>query len=70
MPAKKVTEEKQAGDAPVVHLISLRAQENYHNGAISGGVGANWRAGEVRQVTFTQFEQLMSDRARVFERVK
>lgn len=65
-----VTEEKpvvkvEAKPAP---KIKLKAGTNYHNAAIAGGVGVYWRAGEVREVDWEQYQQLLADNYR-FERV-
>lgn len=57
-------------ETPVVkNVIVLRALAPYHNAAIVGKVGVHWRIGEEREVSWPQFEQIMSDSGK-FERVR
>lgn len=50
--------------------IIMRANNNYHNAQITGGVGIHWNMGEEREVTWEQYQQLIRDKANVFTRVK
>ncbi len=53
---------------PAKPMIKLRSLTAYHNGSIVGGVGIYWNVGEVREVTWEQYQQIMSDSSK-FERV-
>lgn len=55
---------------PAETKVKLRAMEPYHNGAIAGGVGANWRIDEIREITPSQYKQLVGDNPRAFEIVR
>jgi hypothetical protein len=42
-------------------MITVRAKQYFHNGAMPDGIGLNWQPGEEREVTQAQFEQLAQD---------
>jgi hypothetical protein len=50
-------------------LMRCKATMHYSNGTIPGGVGINWIPGEIRELTWEQYEQICRDNPRVIDRM-
>jgi len=56
------------GGKPI--MMKIKAVKPYCNYAIANGKGDQWKIGEVREVSWSEYTQMMSDDYTAFERIE
>lgn len=50
--------------------LLCKALVHYNNGGIVGGVGVHWEQGEVKELTWEQYQQICQDNPKVIQRMQ